>query len=97
MDLLFRIVLVPLRLVARRRARHRRRSRRVRLAHRAEGIGLSDQARQLCERIGAAGVMLIAAAIIVVGGERSALISISHRRDASPTGKSPQTLAREPV
>src|SRR5581483_622348 len=42
----------------------------------------------LGERI-AAGVMLTAAAIIIVGAERSALISISHRRDASPTGKSP--------
>src|ERR1700736_855163 len=56
------------------RARHRRRRHRVRLGHGAERIGLPDQPRQLGERIAAAGVMLIAAAIIIVGGERVALI-----------------------
>jgi hypothetical protein len=33
--------------------------------------------------------MLVIAAIIVVSGKRSALISISHRDDASPSGMPP--------
>src|SRR5262249_51424769 len=77
-------------LVARGRARHGwRRWCRAGPARAAERIGLADQPREFGERIVFARAMLIAATIVIVSGERSALISISHRYDASPTGKSP--------
>jgi hypothetical protein len=58
---------------------------------RAEWIGLTDQARELGERIavGSSRPMLIAAAIVIVSRERSVRISIGHRDDASPSGKLP--------
>jgi hypothetical protein len=60
--------------------------------HGAERIGLTDQTRELGQRIALAlsRRMLIATAIIVVvAGKRPVLISISHRDDASPSGKPP--------
>jgi hypothetical protein len=59
-------------------------------AHAGERIGLPDQARKLRQRVtlGLCGRMQIIAAI-VVRGKKSVLISISHRDDASPSGKLP--------
>src|SRR6202158_2158964 len=56
----------------------------------AERIGLTDQPRQFSQRIALAPcrhVLVTAAIIVVISGERSVLISISHRDDASPSGK----------
>ena len=49
-------------------------------------IGLADQPRQFGERVvfSARGRTAI---MIVVGGKRSVLVSISHREDASPSGQ----------
>src|ERR1700737_1144053 len=64
-------------------------------SHAAERIGLTDQPRQLSQRIALAPcrrVLVTAAIIVVISGKRSALISISHRDDASPSGKPPTPL-----
>src|SRR4030081_2568530 len=63
---------------------------RIGPAHSAERIGLTDQPRKFGQGIALApgGAMLVVAAIvIVIRGKRSVLISISHRDDASPSGK----------
>jgi hypothetical protein len=60
--------------------------------HAAKRIGLTDQARELGQRIALAlgwRALVIAAIIVIIRGKRSALISISHRDDASPSGKPP--------
>jgi hypothetical protein len=59
-----------------------------------ERIGLPDQARELRKRItlGSLRCAMIAAAVVIVGGERSVLISISHCDVASPSGKEPARL-----
>ena len=69
--------------------------RQIGSPHRAEGIGLTDQARKLRERIafGLGGRARAAAAIAVSGRKRSILITISHRDDASPSGKPPTRLS----
>ena len=58
----------------------------------AERVGLTDQPRQFGQRI-ALGLgrcaLLIVAIMVIIGGKRSVLISISHRDDASPSGKPP--------
>jgi hypothetical protein len=54
----------------------------------SERIGLADQARELGEWIALAFWSLIAATV-VVRGERSIRISISHCDVASPSGKPP--------
>src|SRR6266404_9859539 len=59
-------------------------------SHAAERIGLTDQPRQLSQRIALAPcrrVLVTAAIIVVISGKRSVLRSISHRDDASPSGK----------
>ena len=59
-----------------------------RLGGGAERIGLSDQPRQFRQRIALGpigGMRIAAAAIVVMGGIRSVLVSISHRDDASPS------------
>jgi hypothetical protein len=55
----------------------------------AEWIGLTDQPRQFSQRVAIARgrIVRITAAIILVRGKRSALVSISHLDDASPAGK----------
>ena len=57
-----------------------------------ERVGLTDQPRQFGQRI-ALGLgrcaLLIVAIMVIIGGKRSVLISISHRDDASPSGKPP--------
>jgi len=58
----------------------------------AERIGLADQPRKLSQRVALLPcrcVRVTAAMIIVIGGKRSVLISISHCDDASPSGKLP--------
>src|SRR5262249_35049207 len=50
--------------------------------------GLADQPRQFRQRIAlgaAGGIWIAAAAVVVLRGIRSVLISISHRDDASPS------------
>jgi hypothetical protein len=54
----------------------------------SERIGLADQACELGERIALAFWSLIAATV-VIRGERSIRISISHCYVASPSGKPP--------
>jgi hypothetical protein len=76
-------------LIARARARL---YRLIGPSHAAERIGLTDQPRQLSQRIALAPcrrVLVTAAIMVVTSGKRSALISISHRNDASPSGKPP--------
>ena len=59
--------------------------------HATERIGLTDQAREFRQWIAFAPgrCMLTTAMIVVISGKRSVLISISHRDDASPSGKPP--------
>jgi hypothetical protein len=68
-----------------------RRDRLIGPPHGAERIGLTDQPREFGQRIALARSrsVRINAVIIVVSRKRSALISISHRDDASPSGKPP--------
>src|ERR1700686_1503928 len=58
--------------------------------HAAKRIGLTDQARELSQRIALAlgwRALVTAAVMVVIRGKRAVLISISHRDDASPSGK----------
>src|SRR5258708_33614516 len=59
--------------------------------HAAERIGLTYQARELGQRVALTlGRRALTASItVIVRGKRSVLISISHRDDASPSGKPP--------
>lgn len=61
----------------------------------AKRIALADQASQFSQWVAfdRRRMGIVAAMIAVVGGIRSALISISHRNDASPSGKESQSLA----
>src|SRR4029077_5642175 len=55
-----------------------------------KGIGLADQPRQFGERVVFSpwfSSRVRAAIIIVVGGKRSVLVSISHHEDASPSAQ----------
>src|SRR5450631_2051666 len=65
--------------------------RLVGAAHAGERIGLPDQARKLRQRVALTlcGRTQITAAMIVIRGKKSVLISISHRDDAPPSGKLP--------
>src|SRR6516165_629313 len=60
-----------------------RRRRRIGTALISERVGLADQPGQLSQWVALAPSRLIAAAIVIVGGERSVLISVSHRDGAS--------------
>src|SRR6516162_2747865 len=60
-----------------------RRRRRIGTALISERVGLADQPGQLSQWVTLGPSRLIAAAIVIVGGERSVLISMSHRDGAS--------------
>src|SRR5260221_12759553 len=60
--------------------------------HAAQRIVLTDQPRQFGQRIAlvlGGRVLGLVAVMVIIGGETSVLISISHRDDASPSGKPP--------
>ena len=64
---------------------------RIGAAHADERIGLTDQPREFGQGIAVALCrrMRVTAIVIIVRGKGSVLISISHRNDASPSGKPP--------
>src|SRR6202012_2027645 len=68
-------------------------------SHRGERIGVADQAREFCERIAFRfGRIRLPVTIVVVPGRIGpVLISISHRDDASPSGKPPTRFSKEPA
>ena len=71
--------------------------RQIGPSHRPQRIGLSDQTRKLRQGIAVPPgrrVLLTAAIVVVFSGKRSILISISHRDDASPSGKPPTFYKR---
>ncbi len=63
-------------------------------SHCAERIGLADQSRELCEWVafGVGRGARSVATVVLFGLKRPLLISISHRDDASPSGKPPTRL-----
>src|SRR6202011_6072155 len=66
--------------------------------HAAERIGLTDQPRQFSQGIALAVRRRMRIAAAVVRRIRSVLISISHRDDASPSGKARRTVpTKEPA
>jgi len=76
--------------------------RQIGPSHAAERIGLTDQAREFCQRIAITlgrRVLISAVIGVIIGGERFLLISISQRDDASPSGKPPTRflLANQPL
>src|SRR5205085_2623122 len=98
---LLRIVLrllILLRLILRRRVtlRRLRLGFHIGAAH-CERIGLADQARQFRQRIalGLLAMLICAAAIVIMGGKRSVLISISHRLRCIPSRKEPNRTSNE--
>ncbi len=71
-------------------------------AHAGERIGLTDQPRELSQRIALdprRRMLFTAAIVVIVRGKRSILISISHGDDASPSGKlpTPPLQANQPL
>jgi hypothetical protein len=66
-------------------------NRLIGAAKTSEWIGLTDKPRKFGEWIVLAprGCLTTAAVIVAIGGERSVLVSISHRDVASPSGKPP--------
>jgi len=73
-----------------------RRNRLVGAAQIGERVGLADQPRQFGERIALASGrrLMTATVVVVIRGERSILVSISHRDVASPSGKPPTPAIR---
>ena len=64
-----------------------------------ERVGLPDQPGQFRQRIALAlrrRIRVRAAIVIVGGGKRSVLITISHREDASPSGQRQPAMTTEP-
>src|ERR1700726_934472 len=74
-----------------------RRYLRIAAARVAEWIGLTDQARELRQRVALAASRRLRIAAANLIGKRSILISFSHRDDASPTGKPPTRMIYEPA